>query len=300
MAAWCKALTDEYPWFNILGENWNSNPDMVAYWQKGHLNPDGFESELPSVMDFPLRDAVNGALHLPLASEVNAVSEREGRRKQGDMKSVYSTIARDFQYSDLNKVLLFWSNHDTARIGDVFGGSYDKMKLAFAMLATMRGMPQMFYGDELMFTIGTSRRDDGRLRMDFPGGWEGDSIDLFSEGGRKEAAKSAQWAGAADLHEYVKTLLTWRKGKDVIHTGKTMHFIPEDNTYAYFRYNDTDLVFVFLNNSDKNANVTWSRFSEMTSGLRGGVNVLTGGEIEISDATVVPANTALIVEYKRY
>ena len=115
--------------------------------------------------------------------------------------------------------------------------------------------------------------------MDFPGGWEGDSIDLFSEGGRKEAAKSAQWAGAADLHEYVKTLLTWRKGKDVIHTGKTMHFIPEDNTYAYFRYNDTDLVFVFLNNSDKNANVTWSRFSEMTSGLRGGVNVLTGGEI---------------------
>ena len=300
MAAWCKAVTDEYPWFNIVGENWNSNPDMVAYWQKGHLNPDGFESELPSVMDFPLRDAVNGALHLPLASEVNVVSEREGRRKQGDMKSVYSTIARDFQYSDLNKVLLFWSNHDTARIGDVFGGSYDKMKLAFAMLATMRGMPQMFYGDELMFTIGTSRRDDGRLRMDFPGGWEGDSIDLFSEGGRKEAAKSAQWAGAADLHEYVKTLLTWRKGKDVIHTGKTMHFIPEDNTYAYFRYNDTDLVFVFLNNSDKNANVTWSRFSEMTSGLRGGVNVLTGGEIEISDATVVPANTALIVEYKRY
>ena len=163
-----------------IGKNY-----MVAYWQKGHLNPDGFESELPSVMDFPLRDAVNGALHLPLASEVNAVSEREGRRKQGDMKSVYSTIARDFQYSDLNKVLLFWSNHDTARIGDVFGGSYDKMKLAFAMLATMRGMPQMFYGDELMFTIGTSRRDDGRLRMDFPGGWEGDSIDLFSEGGRR-------------------------------------------------------------------------------------------------------------------
>ena len=186
-------------------------------------------------------------------------------------------------------MLLFWSNHDTARIGDVFGGSYDKMKLAFAMLATMRGMPQMFYGDELMFTIGTSRRDDGRLRMDFPGGWEGDSIDLFSEEGRKEAAKSAQWAGAADLYEYVKTLLTWRKGKEVIHTGKTMHFIPEDNTYAYFRYNDTDLVFVFLNNSDKNVNVTWSRFSEMTSGLGTGTDVFTGNEMKVSDDTVVPA-----------
>ena len=85
----------------------------------------------------------------------------------------------------------------------------------------------------------------------------------------------------------------------MIHTGKTMHFIPQDNTYAYFRYNDTDLVFVFLNNSDKNVNVTWSRFSEMTSGLGTGTDVFTGNEMKVSDDTVVPANSALIVEYKR-
>lgn len=298
MSQWCKAVTDEYPWFNIVGENWNSNPDMVAYWQKDNPNQDGFNSNLPSVMDFPLRDAVSAALAQPLASETNK-EEREAHRRPADMSSVYNIIARDFQYTDLSNMMIFWSNHDMARIGDVFGQDYSKMKIAFAMLATMRGIPQMFYGDELMFAINTARRDDGRLRMDFPGGWENDAVDLFTEEGRRAAAADSAWAGAADLHDYVKTLLNWRKGKEVIHSGKTMHFIPQDNTYAYFRYNDTDLVFVFVNNSDKDFNLTWSRFAEINAGLTTGRDVLTGQNVTLSDDTVVPANTALVVEYKR-
>lgn len=303
MSQWCKAVTDEYPWFNIVGENWNSNPDMVAYWQKDNPNPDGFNSYLPSIMDFPLRDAVNSALALPLPSEAEAAAEQPQGGQRGrrgpDMTSVYNVLARDFQYHDLSNMLLFWSNHDTARIGDVFGQNYSKMKIAFAMLATMRGIPQMFYGDEMMFAINTSRRDDGRLRMDFPGGWEGDSTDLFTEEGRKAAASSPEWAGAADLHDYVKTLLNWRKGKEVIHSGKTMHFIPQNNTYAYFRYNDSDVVFVYINNSDTEAKVTWSRFAEIAGNLKEGRNVLTGETVTVSDDTVVPANTALVVEYAR-
>ena len=298
MSRWCKAVTDEYPWFNIVGENWNGNPDMVAYWQKDNPNQDGFNSNLPSIMDFPLRDAVNAALAQPLASETNE-EEKLAQRKPVDISSVYNIVARDFQYTDLSNMMIFWSNHDTARIGDVFGQDYSKMKLAFAMLATMRGIPQMFYGDELMFAIHTARRDDGRLRMDFPGGWEGDSIDLFTGEGRQAAAAEPMWSGAADLHDYVRTLLNWRKDKAVIHSGKTMHFIPQDNTYAYFRYNNTDLVFVFVNNSDKDFNLTWSRFAEINSGLTTGRDVLTGQEVTLSDDTVVPANTALVVEYKR-
>jgi glycosidase len=173
------------------------------------------------------------------------------------------------------------------------------MKLSFAMLATMRGIPQMFYGDELMFNIDNQNRDDGRLRKDFPGGWEGDAMNLFEPSGREAAASDPEWAGAADLHAYVKTLLNWRKDKEVIHSGKTMHFIPQDNTYAYFRYNDTDLVFVFINNSDKEVKLTWSRFAEINSGLAEGRDVLTGDAVTLSDDTVVPANTALVVEYTR-
>lgn len=298
MSQWCKAVTDEYPWFNIVGENWNSNPDMVAYWQKDNPNQDGFNSNLPSIMDFPLRDAVSAALAQPLASETNK-EEREAHRRPADMSSVYNIIARDFQYKDLSNMMIFWSNHDMARIGDVFGQDYSKMKIAFTMLATMRGIPQMFYGDELMFAINTARRDDGRLRMDFPGGWDGDVMNLFEQSGREAAASDPEWAGAADLHAYVKTLLNWRKDKEVIHSGKTMHFIPQDNTYAYFRYNDTDLVFVFINNSAKEVNLTWSRFAEINSGLAEGRDVVTGDAVTLSDDTVVPANTAFVVEYKR-
>lgn len=291
MSFWCKAVTDEYPWFNIVGENWNANPDMVAYWQSGHPNPDGFDSHLPSIMDFPMRDAVNNALA--------PAPEGERHRGQGDISVVYNTLARDFQYHDLGKMLLFWSNHDTPRLGDIVGKDYAKMKLAFAMLATMRGIPQMFYGDELMFAIGTTRRDDGRLRMDFPGGWEGDSLDLFTEEGRVAARSNPEYSGAADLHDYVRTLLNWRKDKEVIHSGKTMHFIPQDNTYAYFRYNDSDIVFVYINNSDADAKVTWSRFSEIAGGLGEGRNVITGEPVTVTDDTTVPAGTALIVEYTR-
>ena len=297
MSYWCKAVTDEYPWFNIVGENWNANPDMVAYWQKDNPNPDGFNSNLPSIMDFPLRDAVNDALYLPLESD--GEEGRRGRRTRGDISAVYSIVARDFQYRDLTNMLLFFSNHDTPRLGDIFGQSYDKMKLSFAMLATMRGIPQMFYGDELMFSIDNQNRDDGRLRKDFPGGWEGDAMNLFEQSGREAAASDPEWTGAADLHAYVRALLNWRKTKEVIHSGKTMHFIPQDNTYAYFRYNDTDLVFVFINNSDKEVKLTWSRFAEINAGLAEGRDVVTGKAVTLSDDTTVPANTALVVEYKR-
>ena len=150
-----------------------------------------------------------------------------------------------------------------------------------------------------MFAINNQHRDDGRLRMDFPGGWEGDALDLFTEEGRAQSVSDSVWTGAADLHSYVKTLLNWRKTKKVIHSGKTMHFIPQDNTYAYFRYDETDLVFVFVNNSDKDVQLTWSRFAEINTGLKDGRDVLTGQTIELSDDTVVPANTALVVEYRR-
>ena len=302
MSQWCKAVTDEYPGFNIVGENWNANPDMVAYWQKDNPNPDGFNSNLPCLMDFPLRDAVNNALSLPLPSELAEPAEpqsQRGQRRGPDMTSVYNVLARDFQYHDLANMMIFWSNHDTPRIGDIFGQNYDKMKISFAMLATMRGIPQMFYGDELMFAIGKKGRDDSRLRMDFPGGWEGDQMDLFTEEGRKAASSVEGWTGAAELHDYVRTLLNWRKGKSVIHNGKTMHFIPIDNTYAYFRYDDNDVVFVFVNNSEKAASVNWSRYAEINSGLGEGRNVLTGERTTLTDDTMVPANSALIVEYSR-
>ena len=144
----------------------------------------------------------------------------------------------------------------------------------------------------------------GGLRVDFPGGWPGDEMDLFSAEGRANATRNTDGlkvpkGQAADLFNYVSHLFQWRKTKDVIHNGKTMHFITRDNTYGYFRYDDDDVVFVYVNNSNEPKNVPWSYYSEISEGLSDGVNVVTGEPCEVSDATVVAPQSVLVVEYKR-
>lgn len=291
MSAWAKAVTDEYPWLNIVGENWNTNPDYVAYWQKDHPNKDGFNSFLPSIMDFPLQAAITEAFQ---------VQRKEPRwQKKADIAAVYNALSHDFQYTDLSHMLIFLSNHDCARIGDTFGRDPRRMKMAFTLLATLRGIPQLFYGDEMMFSTGNPQREDGRLRLDFPGGWEGDSVNLFTEKGRKAAMKDSTYSHAKELHDFARTLFRWRKDKEVIHSGKTLHFIPENNTYGYFRYNDGDVVFVFINNSEEPCNVPWTRFKEISEGLGKGRNVITGESMEISDKTAVGPMSSLVVEFKR-
>ena len=287
MSRWAKAVTDEYPWMNIVGENWTLNPDFVAYWQKDHPNADGFNSNLPTVMDFPLTMAITEALEAP----------QRGKKTGGDIAAVYNALSHDFAYANLENILIFLSNHDMARIGDLWGAKPEKMKIGLTLLATLRGIPQLFYGDELMLLSGSPKREDGKLRMDFPGGWKGDAVNLFTEEGRAKAASDTTYTHAKDLHDYARTLFRWRKGKDVIHHGKTLHFVPKDNTYAFFRYNDKEKVFVFVNNSEEPRKVEWSRYREITDGLMIGRNVLTGEAYMVNDDTVVPPLSCLVVEY---
>ena len=140
-----------------------------------------------------------------------------------------------------------------------------------------------------MFATGKDYKSDGELRMDFPGGWRGDPVDLFSEEGRKGTD--------AELHDYARRLFRWRKGKQVIHDGKTMHFLSRDNTYAFFRYDDDEKVFVFINNSPEEKTVPWSSYAGINDSLASGTDVLTGESVTVSDSTVVPPVSALVVEY---
>ena len=277
MSMWCEAVLNEYPNLNIVGECWDSNFDQLAYWQGGNANADGFDSHLPSIMDFPLQEAINAAL-----------AENQPGWGQG-MFRVYNALAHDATYHDLSKMMIFLSNHDHYRIADAWKQDPDKMKIGYTLLATVRGIPQLFYGDEMMFATGKEYKSDPELRMDFPGGWAGDEKDLFSAEGRTGVE--------AELHDYVKTLFQWRKGKDVIHNGKTVHFMTRNNTYAFFRYNDAEKVFVYVNNNPEEVTIPWSHYAEIASGLGEGTNVLTGEKVTISDSTVVPASTALVVEY---
>ena len=295
MSKWCKAVTDEYPNMNIVGECWDYSIPQVAYWQKDNPNWNGFNSNLPSIMDFPLETAMKTALC------EDQVWWNEG------MTRVYTVLGQDFVYKDLSHMMTFFANHDHARTGDVLRADPARMKLAIAMLATIRGIPQLYYGDEMMFL---ERRDcishDGAKRIDFPGGWEGDKVDLFSAEGR--AAADGLYADAAELHDYTRTLFQWRKGCKAVQEGKTLQFLSRhneydrnitDNSYAFFRYTDDDAVFVYINNTFETRALDWNHYRELVSGPVEGVNVLTGENITLQDGVTVPAKSALIVEFAR-
>ena len=292
MSEWCASVLAEYPDFNIVGECWTSSIPQLAYWQGGNPNRDGFDSHLPSIMDFPLHDAVRAGI------------PTDSRAWGEGMTRVYDCLSHDFVYHDLSKMMIFPGNHDTDRIGDVLGRNADRHKMVMTMMATMRGIPQLLYGDEMMFVSKDRSGGHGGLRVDFPGGWKDDELDFFSPEGRASAkvstdGKPVPEGQIAALHDFTRHLFRWRKNKPVIHSGKTMHFLSRDNTYAYFRYDATDAVFVFINNSRGKKKIPWSHYSEIAAGLHDGRNVLTGEPAEVSDSTVVGPRQVLVIEYKR-
>ncbi|MCH5226362.1 MAG: glycoside hydrolase family 13 protein [Muribaculaceae bacterium] len=301
MSEWNQAIINEYPNFNIVGETWISQIPAIAYWQKDNNNHDGFNSHLPSVMDFPLMHAANAAFGISKEGENSSPNGRKNKGAQG----LYEVISQDYIYPDINNLLVFTSNHDTDRVGDIVGKNPDRFKAFMTLFATVRGIPQIFSGDEMMFTSADASTGHPGLRVDFPGGWEGDTFDFFTEEGR--AAADVDFNGEPiekgmrqELYEFSKNLFQWRKNADVIHNGKTKHFIPVNEGYGYFRYDDDDVVFVFLNTSPtETINVPWTHYSEITEGLGEGRNVITGENVVISDDTQVGPMGTLVIEYKK-
>ena len=303
MAQWCKAVTDEYPAFNIVGECWIGSPASIAYWQKDAPNTDGFNSNLPTVMDFPMMNAANSVFGAPQGGRPGA--PQGGRGGGSNARALYDNLAQDYLYHDLDNIMIFPSNHDTRRIGDIVGKDPERFKALMTYFATSRGILQIFSGDEMMFSSADLRAGDPGLRVDFPGGWEGDAFDFFTDEGR--AAADVDFDGQPiekgmrkELYDYCRTLFQWRKTADVIHTGKTLHFMPGRGGYGYFRYNDKDTVFVFINPSATDAaKIPWSTYAEISDGLGEGTNVITGEKVTITDETEVGPMTALVVEYKK-
>lgn len=279
MSEWCKAVMEEYPNFNIVGEVWTSSIPQLAYWQGGNYNKDGFDSHLKSIMDFPLHDAIRSAM----------TESGNGGWGQG-MTRVYDVLSHDFVYHDLSNMMIMAANHDTDRIGDVCEGDPKRMKIVATLLTTLRGMPQMLYGDELMFRSTDRSKGHPTLRVDFPGGWDGDKVNLFDRANHNGDQKA--------LFDYTRHMMNWRKSKEVIHTGRTLHFIDRDNTYAYFRYNDKEVVFVYINNSASEHTVPWKRYAEISADLTVGCDVVSGEQVDMTNVKVAPMST-LVVEFSR-
>ncbi|MCB0655182.1 MAG: glycoside hydrolase family 13 protein [Saprospiraceae bacterium] len=276
MADWTCRILNEYPNFNIVGEEWIGNPSIVSYWQRGKINMDGYTSCLPSLMDFP----VTMALH-------QALNEKEGF-STGWVR-LYDVLANDFVYPDPGNLTIFPDNHDMSRILTQVGEDVAKDKLALAFILTTRGIPQIYYGTEvLMSNPGTDSH--GVIRSDFPGGWSGDRINAFTGKGLSEAQR--------DMLHFLKTILQWRQHSNAVQRGQLMHFAPEQGIYVYFRYQENDQVMVILNKNEKPVQLDMDRFEERLQGRRSGWNVLQNVEISWSGQLELQPMQPLIIEMK--
>lgn len=275
MSEWTRRVAEEYPNFKIVGEEWTLNPAILAYWQKGKHNADGYRSYLSGLLDFPLQSALVRALTEPEAWEAG-------------MPYIYLTLSDDFQYPSPADHVIFPDNHDMSRIYTQLGEDDDLFKIAMSFFLTTRGVPQIYYGTEiLMSNLGDDSH--GNIRSDFPGGWDGDSVNAFTGKGLSPQQREAQ--------EYVKRILNWRKGSEAIHDGELKHFYPSNSVYVYFRYTDEQKVMVVLNKSDEQQSMKTSRFAEILSAGESGVDIISGKKIVISDEFVVAPKSSLIVEF---
>ena len=270
---WLAAIRKEYPNINIVGECWTRPAPAVAYWQSGTKNFDGFDSNLPTVMDFPVEEAIRQAL------------ENDGNYWGGGLTKVYDALTMDYMYADVNKLLTFLGNHDMSRIRDaVKDRDIRRVKLAYVLLATTRGIPQVLYGDE--YAMYSMNKEDPNnhsyLRAPLPQG--------------KKVNEEMQ-----DMFNFQSQLFNWRKKEPVLHTGKTMHFMARNNTYAFFRYNDKEAVFVFANASEEPRIIPTETYEEILSQYNTkGINPLTGEEVDLRRPDIeVKGLSTIIVKLRK-
>jgi len=276
MAEWAKAIKAEYPNLNSFGETWVQGVPSQTYFTEGNVVNQGFDSGLDGVTDFQALWGINEALNGKFGWTDGVVR-------------LYNTLAYDYQYKDATKNVVFLDNHDLNRFYSVVNEDFSKYKSGIAWVLTTRGIPQFYYGNEILMTGTTT--PDGKVRLDFKGGWPEDKVNKFTAAGRTEKENEA--------FNYVRKLANYRKNNEVLQTGKMMQFVPQDGVYVYFRYNADKTVMMLMNGEEKEVTVSTARFAERTSGFTQAVNVATDEVLADLSQIKIPAKTTLILELKK-
>lgn len=202
------------------------------------------------------------------------------------VNKLYSTLAFDYLYKDPNRNCIMLDNHDLTRSFTTFGEDISKMKMAFAWLFTCRGIPQLYYGSEVLMKGATN--PDGWVRLDFPGGWEGDAKNAFTGNGLSTDEKMMQ--------QYVKTLANYRLKSSAITKGKMMQYVPKDGLYVYFRYNEKQTVMCVMNTDEKQHTIDFADYAERTKGFSAAKNILDNTTVQ--NKFDIPAKTMFVLELK--
>ncbi len=275
MREWCEAVEAEYPDYNIVGEAWMNYTIGSAYWQKGsRLNFDGEDSGLKTVMDFRLMGIASQAFH----------------QKKGGLQTIFEHMCYDYVYPDIYHVLRFLENHDTDRFLPALPESIEDLyafKQGMTFLLTIPGIPQLYYGQELLMN-GNKSKGDGYVRLDVPGGWPGDTRNEFTAEGRS-AVQNEAW-------NFLRTILHWRKGNDVIAHGQMKHFMPDNGVYVYERRLGERSAIVIMNGQDEPVNLSLDRYAEILRGKTSGKDILTNRTIPLQKELSLSSKEILILE----
>jgi len=273
-ALWSKAVMAEYPNFNLVGEEWTMNPLTIAYWQRGKKNADGYVSHLPAVMDFPLNQAL-----------VQALNEDDATWGQG-LTKLYQSLANDFVYPSPMDLVIFPDNHDMNRFYTQINENLEWWKLGMVFTTTTRGIPEFFYGTEILLTNPNSNAD-GERRADFPGGWPGDQKNAFTGKGLTEKETEAQ--------RFLKQLLNIRKYTPAFHKGKLIQFVPDKGVYVYFRILDKEKYMIVLNKNPNAVDLDPTRYKEMIDGITQFKDLIKDTSVERAQALhIEPKNFSIL------
>lgn len=273
MAEWAKDVSAEYPDLTFFGETWVHGVVNQAVFTEGSTVNQAFDTGLQAVTDFQTHYAIIQALNEPFGW-------MEG------VNRLYSILANDFVYKDASRNVVFLDNHDKSRFLSEVGEDLTKFKSGLSWLLTTRGIPQLYYGTEILMK--NFSNPDGLVREDFPGGWSTDKVNKFMSNGRTEVEN--------EIFDHIKKLANYRKENKVLQSGKMMQYVPEDAVYVYFRYDDAKTVMVIMNTGDKSETVKTARFEERLTGKTKGLDIISGRTLDISKEISLPAKATLVLE----
>ena len=266
-------LIKEYPKITMFGETWVHGIASQAYFTANNLNVP-FKSNLIGSTDFQTL----------FYGIIPALTQNFGWTD--GVNKLYTTLSNDFLYKNANNNVIFLDNHDLTRFYSEMKEDVNKLKMGIAWLLTSRGIPQLYYGTEVLMK--GEKNPDGWVRLDFPGGWTGDKKNSFTQEGLTDAEK--------DMLQYTKTLANFRKQSSAITTGKLMQYIPKDGLYTYFRYDSKQTVMCLMNTAEKEMKVDFKDYAERTKTFTKATNVVNGNVL--STSFTIPAKTMWVLELK--
>ncbi len=273
-----RRIREEYPTFSILGEAWLHFPSLTSFFKGNSPIAGNYNSFTHTVTDFPLFYAVK-----------DAFNEEDGW--SSGLLKLYYVLVQDFLYDHPENNVIFLDNHDVDRFFTSVGESIDKFKMGIAFLFTTRGIPMLYYGDEILMT-GLEHEGHGGIRKDFPGGWKSDKQSAFLPTGRTALQNEA--------FDFIKNIAHWRKQSKAVTNGRLTHFVPENNVYVYFRHTENEAVMVLLNNHPKETRtVNCNRFSEILTDYNSGKDIINGEIVNDLNFIEIDPKTAMVLELKR-